>query len=69
MSNDQNPKRPKSWMLLAFLAGVGIVFGLSTHQFWDGKGPNQLQISAAFWGLIGGVIGMAVWVIFRLTKR
>ena len=45
---------------------VGVIFGLLTNDAWGGRGPYRAQISAALWGLVGGVLGLVIGILHRL---
>jgi hypothetical protein len=67
MSDDHNPRRKRDLILKTFLGGVaiGVIFGLLTTSLWGGIGPYQAQISAGFWGLLGGLVGMGIGFVYR----
>ncbi len=58
------------WALRGFFAGtaIGVVFGLVTYSFWDLIGPFQVQISAGFWGLLFGVVGLIIGLIVEVVR-
>jgi hypothetical protein len=59
--------------MVIFLTGVGmgVAFGLWTADWWiwHGKQAYHLQLSAAAFGLAGGVFGSLIGIVVHLAHR
>jgi hypothetical protein len=70
MTNEQKSSLRKGRLLWFFIAGatLGLIVGLLTYEMWDLVGPYQAQISAGFWGLVGGILGVVANTIYRFVR-
>jgi hypothetical protein len=67
VSNSETPQPKRNRVFVGFLGGaaVGIVFGLLSQGLYAGKGPHQASVWPAFWGLVGGLVGLAIGLVRR----
>jgi hypothetical protein len=70
MATDRQQRARQDWCFKGFLVGaaVGVLFGLLTTEAWA-FGPFRAQISAGFWGLIGGILGLVIGIAHRFINR
>jgi hypothetical protein len=66
-----NPQPELGWSFKCFLIGtaIGALFGLLTTELWGLFGPYRAQISAGFWGLLGGILGLAIGIAYYFINR
>ena len=70
VSSETKPQGKTCWAFRGLLGGValGAVFGLLTKDVWA-DGPYRGQISAAFWGLLSGVLVLLTGFVHHLIQR
>jgi hypothetical protein len=71
MNRDPKIQQPREWIFRGFVTGavLGAFFGALTVDFWNTYGPNRIGISAGFWGLVFGVLGLIAGVVHRISRK